>query len=94
MLIKTLEDDLRKQLAPRRSHLSEALAFGEAELERIRGVHGRMTRTTAAKQREGGRRVGTSVSKHCCICEKYLKIDGSVRHVQTCFYCSVCKMPL
>ena len=56
-LTKSLEDNLRKKLAPQRSHVSTELSFGEAELERIIGADGCMTRTTDDKQREGRRKV-------------------------------------
>ena len=70
MLAKNSEENLRKQLAPRRSHMIIALALGEGELERIIYEDGCINRLTKAKQREGGRRVGTSVKKNCCIFRK------------------------
>ena len=47
-LTKSLEDNLRKKLAPRRSHFSTELAFGEAELESALGADGCMARTATS----------------------------------------------
>ena len=63
--------------------MNTELAFGETELENIIGADRCVTLLTAAKQREGGRRVGTKFSKHYFICVKYLKRYGSANHSQT-----------
>ena len=52
MLTNSLEDNLRKRLAPPQSHTNVVLAFGKTELERTLGADGCVTRPTAAKQRE------------------------------------------
>ena len=50
MLTKSLGDNLRKKLAPRKSQINVRLSFGEAKLERILGVDGFMTRPITAKK--------------------------------------------
>ena len=47
-----------------------------------------------AKQRDSGRREGVAASQKSCAYRNFLKRYGSVSHVQTCFFCSVCKIPL
>ena len=63
-------------------------------MERIRAINGSTTREPTDKQRSIGRTVGTAVNRNCYVCRKYLKKDDSVNYVQTCFCCSLCKMPL
>ena len=60
--MKNLEDDVRKLCTHRCSHISTREAFVEAKLERIVGPDGRVVRSTTAKHRDLGRRVGTAVS--------------------------------
>ena len=60
----------------------------------ILGADRCMTRPSTEKQREGIRRVGMEVNKHCYGCRKHLKRNGSVNYVQTCFCCSICKILL
>ena len=62
VLTKSLEDNLRKKLDPRQSHINAIEAFGEAELERIMCADGWMNHPATAKQRQSGRRVGADVN--------------------------------
>ena len=94
MLIKSLEENLRKQLDHRQSHIIAALAFGEVELKIILGADKCMTRPETSKKRKGRRRVGATVNKHCYVYGKHLKIDVSVNYLKTCFCRSICKMTL
>ena len=49
MLTKGLEDNLRKQLTPRRIHVNTVFASGEAGLKRILCADGHMTLPATAK---------------------------------------------
>ena len=80
-LTKSLEENLRKKLAPWRSHTDTRLDFVEAELESILGADERVTRPATPKQRESERRAGAAVNQRCCACRKFLKRNESVNHV-------------
>ena len=62
VLTKSLEDNLRKKLDPRRSHINARESFGEADLERIMYEDRCMNCPATVKQRELGRRVGVDVN--------------------------------
>ena len=49
VLCKMLEDDVVKQCAPRRSHISRREAYGEAKLESIAGPDGYMNCPATSK---------------------------------------------
>lgn len=98
MICSCLEDAMRKQRA-KRIGLANITPTGpdkddRPKLERIRATNGSTTRNRTDKQRAQDRRVGTAANRNCYVCRKYLKKDNSVNYVQTCFYCSYCKMPL
>ena len=59
---KSLEDNVKKQHSPQRSHISAREAYGEAKLEIIVALDGCMTRHPTVKQRESGRKLGIAVS--------------------------------
>ena len=101
MLCGCLESAIRKQRAARACNANPSVApaatasdNGMASLERIRGANGSKTREPTEKQLASGRNVGTAMNRNCFVCRKYLKKDGRINYVQTCFCCSVCKMPL
>ena len=62
MLTKSLEENLRKKLDSRQSHINIREAIGEAELERILYADGCMNHPATAEQRELGRRKGVDVN--------------------------------
>ena len=63
-------------------------------MDKILGADRCMTLPATAKWREAERVVGIAVNQCCHVCRKFLKRNGSVNYVQTCFYSSICKMPL
>ena len=98
MLCSGLESRVRKQLVARTkfcfSRLNRRKDNSHCELERIRGADGSTTRPATEKQKQKGRKVGTSVNSNCFICRKYKKSNDTINYVLTTWCCSVCKMPL
>ena len=81
MMQKCLEDDIRKQRTPRRSHISTIEAFVEEVLEMISGLYGRNDRPTTLYQRKSGRKVGIAVSQKHCVYRKFLRRHRSMNYV-------------
>ena len=94
MLCKDLEDRMRKQSGVREYRVLHNIDNTAMKLERIRGKDGSATRPATKKQLESGRTVGTAANSTCYVCRKYLSKDGKVVYTQTCWCCSICKMPL
>ena len=94
MLCKNLEDRMRKQSGAREYRVLNNTDNTEMKLERIRGRDGSAKRPPTKKQLESGRAVGTATNSTCYVCRKYFSEDGKVACKQTCWFCSICKMPL
>ena len=87
--MQSLEHDIRKKHAPRRSHFGTRQLYGKAKLERIVGPYFRVTLPATKKQGDSGRKVGTVEIQQCYVYKKHLKRDASVNHAQTYFCCSI-----
>ena len=61
---------------------------------RIRAVNGSIARALEHIKLASSRMVGTATVRNCCVYRKFLKTGGAIIYVQTCFCCSVCKMPM
>ena len=101
MLCCCLESAIRKQRAARVCDVNPSVAptatasdNGMASFERRRRANGSKTREPIEKTLSSQRSAGTAVNRNCFICRNYLKKDGRINYVQTCFYYSVCKMLL
>ena len=64
------------------------------KLEKIRGKHGSTTRPATQKHTSQDCKVGTLVNSICYIYIQYMCPKEKVVYRQTCWYFSVCKIPL